>query len=232
MLKPISIIYFLFFILSFNLVKGQRYYYKNYTADNGLPSSEAFHVVQDKKGFIWIATNQGVSRFDGYEFTNFDTQSGLPRNTILEIFEDEIGRIWFVSITGELSWFENDSIHIYPYNDLILERNSKYQGPPLKKSFYVDSLNNIYIGFNKNSLIHISKDGKIVDVESEDGSSRQLVKVMSNNRVVFSSYKKILDGFEIQIESGLNLILDEQIPYSDRFMACIINEGYLLAREK
>lgn len=230
MLKLISIVYFLLFILSFNLVKGQSYYYKNYTADNGLPSSEAFHVIQDKKGFIWIATNQGVSRFDGYEFTNYDTQSGLPRNTILELFEDEIGRIWFISITGELSYFENDSIHIYPYNHLILEKNSKYQNSPLKKSFYTDSLNNVYIGFNRNALVHISSEGQSSYVEERDGGNRQVIKAMSNNHVVFSSYYRFLDGVEIQFEKEENdIIIDQEFSFDIRFIACFIKDGYLFA---
>jgi ligand-binding sensor domain-containing protein len=230
MLKLISIVYFLLFILSFNLVKGQSYYYKNYTADNGLPSSEVFHVIQDKKGFIWIATNQGVSRFDGYEFTNFDTQSGLPRNTILEIFEDEIGRIWFISLTGELSWFENDSIHIYLYNDVILKKNSKNRSSPLKKSFYTDSLNNLYIGFNRNALVHISSEGQSSYVEERDGSNRQVIKAMPNNHVVFSSYYRSLDGVEIQFEKEENdIIIDQEFSFDIRFIACFIKDGYLFA---
>lgn len=230
MLKLISIVYFLLFILSFNLVKGQSYYYKNYTADNGLPSSEAFHVIQDKKGFIWIATNQGVSRFDGYEFTNFDTHSGLPRNTILELFEDEIGRIWFVSLTGELSWFENDSIHVYPYNNLIVDMNIRYQGRPLKKSFYVDSLNQVYLGFNKRPLIHITTTGELEEVKSKRGVDMQVLKEMPNRKLVFSSYLNLIKGFEIQIEDKPDIIIRKEFKYIHRFIASTVQDGYVYAR--
>jgi ligand-binding sensor domain-containing protein len=231
MLKPILIIYFLLFIMSFNLVKGQSYYYKNYTADNGLPSSEAFHVIQDKKGFVWIATNQGVSRFDGYEFTNFDTQSGLPRNTILEIFEDEIGRIWFISITGELSWFENDSIHIYPYNDVILKFNAGNLGRPLKGSFYSDSTNKIYIGFNMKSLIEISSNGELKVIKSNTKPNYQVIKILPNRNVVFSSNRGTIDGLEVQIKNKYNIVINKEYEYVNRFFAYSIDNSYLFVRE-
>jgi len=214
------------FILCFGYTKAQTYYYKNYTVDNGLPSSEVFHVIQDMKGFIWIATNQGVSRYDGYGFTNFDTQSSLPRNTILELFEDNKGRIWFVSLSGELSWFENDSIHIYPYNDVILEFNKGNLGRPLKKSFYADSLNEVYIGFNSNPLIKISSDGNLTKIKPEKNTHRQVLKVLSDRNLVFSSYRAV-EGIEVQIEDEPDLIIPGKYPYVRRFIACCVDEGYI-----
>ncbi|MDA3779749.1 MAG: hypothetical protein PF487_05970, partial [Bacteroidales bacterium] len=69
-------------ILSSNTSSCQNPTYKHYTIKNGLPSSETYHVFQDSKGYIWFATNMGVSRFDGYEFKNFDVQDGLVDNTV------------------------------------------------------------------------------------------------------------------------------------------------------
>ncbi|TNE55574.1 MAG: hypothetical protein EP338_02040 [Bacteroidetes bacterium] len=39
---------------------------KNYTIEHGLPSNETYQVFQDSRGFIWIGTDRGVSRFNGY----------------------------------------------------------------------------------------------------------------------------------------------------------------------
>jgi len=43
----------------------------------GLPSPEVYQVIQDKKGFIWFATDNGVVRFDGGDFEIFNSQHGL-----------------------------------------------------------------------------------------------------------------------------------------------------------
>lgn len=90
---------------------AQENFFRHYTTGDGLPSSETYSSFQDKKGFIWIATDMGVSRFDGYTFTNYSTDNGLADNTVFKFYEDYAGRIWFYSFSGRLSYFYNDSIY-------------------------------------------------------------------------------------------------------------------------
>jgi ligand-binding sensor domain-containing protein len=75
------------------MVAGQHPVFRHYSVDDGLPSSEIYHVFQDSRKYIWMATNMGVSRYDGKTFRNFDVQDGLPENTVFEIYEDEAGRV-------------------------------------------------------------------------------------------------------------------------------------------
>ncbi|HRG90057.1 MAG TPA: two-component regulator propeller domain-containing protein [Chitinophagales bacterium] len=84
--------------------------FRHYSTNEGLPSSETYSVFQDSKGYIWIATDMGVSRFDGYNFKNYSTADGLADNTIFKFYEDYKGRIWFHSFSGRLSYYYNDSI--------------------------------------------------------------------------------------------------------------------------
>jgi ligand-binding sensor domain-containing protein len=48
---------------------------KTYTTGEGLPRDSVTLVRQDSRGFIWLATGEGLSRFDGYKFTNYTTAS-------------------------------------------------------------------------------------------------------------------------------------------------------------
>ena len=57
--------------------------YMHYTLDDGLPSMQIYDISQDEKGFIWLATAAGISRFDGQFFDNYTTADGLPSNTVL-----------------------------------------------------------------------------------------------------------------------------------------------------
>jgi len=107
---------------------------RNYTVDDGLPSSEVYHVIQDSKGYVWFATNMGVSRFDGRSFRNFDVQNGLPENTVFEIYEDSKQRLWFVCFPFQLAYYENDSIYQYKYNSELKEV-AGHGLIPIKKSF-------------------------------------------------------------------------------------------------
>ncbi len=81
--------------------------YINFTVDDGLPSNEVYHVIEDEQGYIWFATDKGVSRFNGYEFENFTTTDGLHNNVIFQLYEDTVAnRIWCTGLGNALSFFD------------------------------------------------------------------------------------------------------------------------------
>jgi len=150
--------FFLFFIVTSSFSLGQYYNYRQYTPQEGLPSSEIYHVYQDSKGYIWFATDNGVSRYNGYEFQNFSSEQGLTDNTVFEIYEDWKGRIWFITFSGKLSYFYNDSIKAYKYNNAIAARLSHYPVTN-KKSFYVDKNSTVYFSDRHNGIISVDSMG-------------------------------------------------------------------------
>lgn len=87
-------ILFFFYVLTGRPSLAQNYIERNYTVKDGLPSNYVYCVIQDHKGFLWFATNNGVSRFDGKEFKKFTAANGLPDNDIVNLAEDAVGRIW------------------------------------------------------------------------------------------------------------------------------------------
>jgi two-component system, sensor histidine kinase ChiS len=72
--------------------------FKQIGTEQGLPQSTVNTIFQDKKGFIWIGTYDGLSRFDGYNFVNFKNnpqdETSLSHNIVLSIIEDSRGYIW------------------------------------------------------------------------------------------------------------------------------------------
>ncbi len=84
--------------------------FTQYTIEDGLPSNFVYAVEQDDRGYIWIATDAGVSRFDGYEFKNYTIEDGLPDNEIINFFKDSRDRIWLYTFNGRFSYIQNDSI--------------------------------------------------------------------------------------------------------------------------
>ncbi len=80
---------------------------KQYTVDDGLPTMDVYHIQQDQKGYLWIGTDVGVARFNGYDFDLFTMGDGLPNNDVIRIREDQQGRIWMNSI-GPLWVLENE----------------------------------------------------------------------------------------------------------------------------
>lgn len=162
------IITILILSVSINLF-SQSYPFRHYTVEDGLPSSETYHVFQDSKGYIWIATDNGVSRYDGYKFRNFTKQDGLPDNTVFEIFEDYKNRIWFVPHSAKLSYFYKDSIFEYEFNDSLLSR-MRVNTSPAKLSFYVDSLNNVIYSDKRNGGLMIDSLGSVIELSKSNQS--------------------------------------------------------------
>ncbi len=100
-----------FYFLSLSTVNAQLPNYRHYTVDNGLNCSTIYKCIQDSKGFMWFATENGVMRFDGYFFDTFTKNHGLSDNEVFNVFEDSRGRIWFLTYNGRLSYYENGNIY-------------------------------------------------------------------------------------------------------------------------
>lgn len=87
-------------------VCAQQPAYTYYSIRDGLCSNDTYNCVEDKKGFLWIATENGVSRFDGKTFKNYTTTQGLPDNDILNIQMDNDGVIWVLPFQRTPAYYD------------------------------------------------------------------------------------------------------------------------------
>ncbi|MBK8700724.1 MAG: histidine kinase [Saprospiraceae bacterium] len=71
--------------------------HRHYTTKDGLPSNNCYRLIDDGQGMIWIATDKGVVRFDGYEFENIFEELNLKIKDIYNCFADSEDRIWIES---------------------------------------------------------------------------------------------------------------------------------------
>src|SRR5689334_25441049 len=103
--------------LQISLLNAQSYSSVQYGTKDGLPSSTVYAITQDKDGFIWFGTENGLCRFDGKNFKTFTTKDGLPDNSILYVHGDKTGRIYFAPFTHGLYYLYQDSIYKLPMPD-------------------------------------------------------------------------------------------------------------------
>jgi len=108
---------------------------------NYLPST-IYYVTQDADHFIWIGTNTGVYKYDGYSFTHFTSAEGLGDNEILRIYQDKKKRIWFQSVNGNASFYLDGKIY-NAYNSPLV---AKLQFNKMILSECEDDAGNLYIG--------------------------------------------------------------------------------------
>jgi signal transduction histidine kinase/ligand-binding sensor domain-containing protein/DNA-binding response OmpR family regulator len=77
--------------------------FERYTSQNGLPDNRIRAIHQDKKGFLWIGTMNGLSRYDGYAFKNYykkGDNNGMTGNWSPAIVEDKNDDLWIGTIDG------------------------------------------------------------------------------------------------------------------------------------
>lgn len=79
---------------------GEHLPIRNYEVTDGLAGDAVRDLLRDSRGFLWIATTSGLSRFDGAEFRNYGTGEGLPSPRILSLAETADGSIWAASAEG------------------------------------------------------------------------------------------------------------------------------------
>jgi len=80
--------------------------HQTWRTENGLPQNSVHAILQTRDGFLWLATEGGLARFDGYGFTNFDKESSpaLPNNDIRCLLEDQHGALWIGTANGLVRW--------------------------------------------------------------------------------------------------------------------------------
>jgi ligand-binding sensor domain-containing protein len=104
----ISLLTLLF--LSFLLPQAcfsQQQNYSSFTMKDGLPSNMVYRCLEDDEGFLWIATDAGIARFDGKHFQVFTTAHGLPDNEVLAVVKEKDGTIWVNCFKQGPAYFDN-----------------------------------------------------------------------------------------------------------------------------
>jgi ligand-binding sensor domain-containing protein/signal transduction histidine kinase len=71
-----------------------RFLHAAWQTSDALPHNSLTATLQDRKGYLWVATQSGVARFDGVKFETFRHSDGLPANRALCLMEDRSGRLW------------------------------------------------------------------------------------------------------------------------------------------
>lgn len=81
-------------------LSAQRYNFKFYGEDEGLKNLAVQTVLQDRAGFLWVGTQNGLYRYDGNRFAAFTKNDGLPGTRIESVYESTDGTLWVSTDAG------------------------------------------------------------------------------------------------------------------------------------
>lgn len=151
--------------------------FKNLSTAEGLSVENATCILQDRHGFIWAGTRDGLNKYDGYKFIAYRNSPGdsttLGGNYISDIDEDNQGNLWIATQDGGVSRYNRKEDKFYNY--LSDPADSSSLSDNMALSVLVDSQDNIWIG-TKGGLDRFDKNtrGGFVHYRHNAGSPNSL----------------------------------------------------------
>ena len=144
---------FIYTPLTFADGKTNVFNFDYYSQENGLPNNSIQCIFQDRKGWIWLGTSQGLSRFDGSHFVNFthnpEDSSSLSGSLVRVIFEDSKGNLLIGTENGGLNVFDREKERfLHPYKNHPEFKSKEVSVNTIKD----DHDGNLYIGTDRNLL--------------------------------------------------------------------------------
>lgn len=100
---------FIVFLLCTYFLRAQEPVSIHITEKDGLPDIEFYSVLEDSKGFIWLACDSGLYRFDGKTYTQY-TNAEKRGLSVFQLTEDAKGRVWCTNISGQFFYIENNKL--------------------------------------------------------------------------------------------------------------------------
>jgi|GEM_PF-3210011 ligand-binding sensor domain-containing protein len=217
--------------LGFTPMNAQSPAFFRYGNTSGLPCEEIYDLHQDRFGFLWIASDRGVYRFDGYTFRSFTTAQGLSDNTVFRLFEDKGGRMWLMPFSGDLCYIEKDIVHQYLYNDTL----KKYlPGMRIIRSMEITEDGVLRIGYLLHGIVEISSNGNLHRVPLANAACSRLcfIHETESNSLVMGSQgfpfaPGLGSGILIKTQKSERVIALENQPMRDHIVGLIRRNGTL-----
>ena len=125
-----------------------------FSPEDGLPNNQIQCIYQDKKGWMWIGTNQGLSRFDGYNFLNFlpnpADSTSINGSLVRVIKEDKHGNLLIGTEKGGLNIFDREKERFFH----PLENEPEFKNKTISINDIAEDKNGLFwMGTDSNILI-------------------------------------------------------------------------------
>jgi hypothetical protein len=180
------------FIFYYSPSVTQQLSYVHYDTKDGLAGSTVYDMCQDKEGFIWFATETGLSRYDGKNFKNYTVSDGLPDNEILRVFADSRGRVWIMPFKKAICYYYRNKIFTAENDSMLKKINPESSVIEICE----DEEQNILLGDSKRAIF-IGYDNIVKDVYSPNTRSSGLGAFVSVRKNYFEK------GFVVRLNDSV-----------------------------
>jgi ligand-binding sensor domain-containing protein/signal transduction histidine kinase/DNA-binding response OmpR family regulator len=204
MFKYVTYIITLTFILSseFAFPQAPRLNFKHINREQGLSNSTIQTIFQDSRGFIWIGTQDGLNRYDGYDMVvyrnNPKDMGSISDNDIQCIYEDRNNTIWVGTINGLNQFNANNNTFV------------RYKHNPTNVKTLANNYINFVYGDKDGDLWICTRGGGLDQFQSKDSTFNHLSHINSDNSSISDNHVNYFyedsKGYEwVGTDKGLNL---------------------------
>jgi ligand-binding sensor domain-containing protein len=181
-----------------------------------------YEMLQDPKGYLWLGTNNGVSRFDGKYFRNYTYKDGLPSNDVVAMRVDVYGMLWLNCFGHKPTYFENNAFHVLQDSTHKLQNANYVIGINLDKhvTFISELYNQILITQNKQiKFINLTRYNakyttKISDnlfIIKQNIQNKSYYTLQSNNAILDSVVINSIKATSFSDEGNMYINNDKEI---------------------
>ena len=218
--------FFLLVFLNSHTCLAQQLKYTAFTVRDGLPSNNVYRCIEDNSGFLWVATDAGIARFDGKRFQVFTTMQGLPDNDVLEVIKENSGRLWVNCFKQNPAYFDevkNRFINSKEDSSLKVPEGTHLMSSYVLKEggvLYVNE-NGTFVFRNKKIIAyHGSIRSNLVFCENKDGTQLKFGQLFDfelntlQNKVYRNRGDEVIDSIVLHVSrdlvpSTLKIAVDE-----------------------
>ena len=97
--------------------ESRQYSFTHFSTVNGLAANFVNNIVQDDRGYMWLATINGLQRYDGNNFLTFshdpDNSNSIPAENVYFVFKDHKGRLWIATIDNSIGIFDTENFQYH-----------------------------------------------------------------------------------------------------------------------
>lgn len=174
--------------------------YVTYDLDKGLPSNTAYYVFKDVDGFLWITTDRGLVKYDGYSFTTYTTLDGISDNEIFEAYQDSKNRIWFSTYNGVPTMYSNGVF--FSFENLFKYYHVKPIGPCYRiietpGCFWILNKKSLYKVENNMIKTFDANEKNFVSMSYHKESERMFVFLAASTKILSINKNNVVDTIQL-----------------------------------
>ncbi len=203
-------------LLNHNILSGNNFTFRKYQVNDGLSENTVQAIIQDKQGFLWLGTKDGLNRFDGKEsriFKNNPLNPGsIGNNFIRSVYEDTNGTLW-IGTDNKIFIYNPVTEQFSPFE---LKTESGISIISAVTDICAENENTIWIGTLTQGAFRFTKNSKKIEHFSENDTLKSL-----RSNLVWKILKDMSETIWVGTRGGLS----RYNPETRNFITFKPNEG-------